>query len=174
MDKRRAAAAAGTTATDDSSSHHNSLSAAAAAGCRRKKEDLLGFLLKAQQREQQQQQSSAAGGQIIITDGQIRDEIKTMMFGASDTSGFTLAMLTHHWALHPDAAAAAAAEVRRVLESSGRGVLELRAEDAGKLPFVSACINETLRLTPAGPVITRTAEQVSRNERGKGGWVYGS
>ena len=173
MEAQRAAAAA--SVSDESSLPSSSAAAAAAAAaagsssCRRQKEDLMSFLLKAQQRKQQQQQSSAAGGgggQIVITDGQIRDEIKTMMFGASDTSGFTLAMLAYHWAQHPEAAEAAAAEVQSLLNNSGRGVSELVAADAGKLPFVSACINETLRISPAGPVITRTAAQVGRGTEG--------
>lgn len=111
----------------------------------------MGYLLLAQQQQ----------GPDVISDAAIGDEVKTMMFAGSDTSSFTLAMLVHYLALHPAAADRAAAEVAALLQDTGRGrdVSQLRAEDAAQLPFVTACVNETLRLSPAGPAITRTACQ---------------
>lgn len=54
-----------------------------AVGAAGQKQDLLGFLLQAQQQQ----------GAEVITDEMIGDEIKTMMFGGSDTSSFTMAMV---------------------------------------------------------------------------------
>lgn len=112
--------------------------------------DLVGYLLQAQQQQ----------GSDVITDEQIGFEIKTMMFGGSDTSSFALALLAHQLAVHPGAADRAAAEVAAVLQERRGDVMQLTANDAARMPFVTACVNETLRLTPAGPGITRTATQV--------------
>jgi cytochrome P450 len=125
---------------------------AGATSSSRSSQDILGYLLQAQQQQ----------GADAISDAAIGDEVKTMIFAGSDTSSFTLAVLAHYLALHPAAADRAAAEVAALLQKSGRGhdVSQLRAEDAARLPFVTACVNETLRLSPAGPAITRTACQV--------------
>eukprot|EP00878_Enallax_costatus_P043876 GHUV01051975.1.p1 GENE.GHUV01051975.1~~GHUV01051975.1.p1 ORF type:complete len:132 (+),score=36.32 GHUV01051975.1:1-396(+) len=90
----------------------------------------------------------------------IGDEVKTMIFAGSDTSSFTMSMLAHHFAAHPQAAERAAAEVHQLLESRGGNVMSLHADDASRLPFLTACVNETLRLAPAGPAVPRTAQQV--------------
>ena len=112
---------------------------------------LLSFLLAAQQQQ----------GSDVITDQDICDEIKTILFGGTDTSAFTLAMCAYYLALHPEAADRGAAEVSGLLQQTGRSsVSQMTAADASKLPWVQACVNETMRLAPAGPVITRTANQV--------------
>lgn len=115
------------------------------------RQTLVSFLLAAQEQQ----------GPDAIPDDHILSEIKTVMFGGTDTSAFTLAMCAQYLAQHPAAAARGAAEVAALLAATGRaGVGELRAEDAGKLPWVTACVNETMRLAPAGPTITRIALQV--------------
>jgi cytochrome P450 len=120
----------------------------------RSSQDIVGYLLQAQQQQ----------GADAISDKAIGDEVKTMIFAGSDTSSFTLAVLAHNLALHPDEAERAAEEVLALLQETGRGrdVAQLCAEDAARLPFVTACVNETLRLSPAGPVITRRACEVRR------------
>jgi cytochrome P450 len=118
----------------------------------RSSQDIVGYLLQAQQQQ----------GAEAISDKAIGDEVKTMIFAGSDTSSFTLSVLAHQLALHPDAAERAAAEVLGVLQDTGRAgdVSRLCAADAARLPFITACVNETLRLFPAGPVITRRACEV--------------
>lgn len=68
--------------------------------------------------------------------------------------------MAHYLAVHPEAADRAAAEVQQLLNSRDGDVMRLCADDMSKLPYLTACINETLRLAPAGPVLTRTAQQV--------------
>jgi cytochrome P450 len=115
------------------------------------RQTLMSFLLAAQQTQ----------GRDAISDEQIGYEIKTVMFAGTDTSAFTLAMCAYYLAQNPAAAERAAAEVRGVLQQTGRTcVSQLRADDTSKLPWVMACLNETMRLAPAAPVITRTAVQV--------------
>jgi len=126
------------------------------------RQTLVSFLLSAQQQQ----------GPELISDSHIRDEIKTIMFGGTDTSAFTLAMCAHYLAGHPAAADRAAAEVATLLQQTGRqSVGELRAADVAKLPWVTACVNETMRLAPAGPVITRTALEVCARGVARGGVV---
>jgi cytochrome P450 len=128
-----------------------STSAAPPSSSSSSRQTLVSFLLAAQQQQ----------GADQIPDQQILDEIKTVMFGGVDTSAFTLAVCAHFLAQHPAAADRAAAEVAALLRGSGRSsVGQLRAGDASKLPWVLACVNETMRLVPAGPAITRTALQV--------------
>lgn len=64
---------------------------APAAGTALHKQDILGFLLQAQQQQ----------GADVITDEMIGDEIKTLMFAASDTSSFTMAMVRVSEAMSP-------------------------------------------------------------------------
>jgi cytochrome P450 len=97
---------------------------------------LVSFLLAAQQQQ----------GPAAIPDQHIRDEIKTIMFGGTDTSAHTLAMCAYYLAQQPAAAERAAEEVRALLQGSGRsGVGELVAEDVSKLPWIVACVNEAMR-----------------------------
>jgi cytochrome P450 len=140
---QRRASQAGTNSSSSSSSSSS-----------RSIQDIVGYLLQAQQQQ----------GANAISNKAIGDEVKTMIFAGSDTSSFTLAVLAHYLALHPDAAERAATEVLALLQKTGRGrdVSQLCAGDVARLPFVTACVNETLRLSPAGPVITRRACEVRR------------
>eukprot|EP00775_Hariotina_reticulata_P008468 gene8468-biopygen10333 len=120
--------------------------------------DILGYLLSAQQQQ----------GSDALTDDMVADELKTMMFAGADTSSFTMAYLAYLLACHPAASAAAAREVQQLLKSTGRttndgsgDVMLLNAEDVARLPFLTGCLNETMRLAPAGAVLTRTAAQAS-------------
>ena len=80
-----------------------------------------------------------------MDDRQIRDEAITLLLAGHETTahalGFTLAML----AQHPDAQKRAREEVLSVHPRGEIGHPELE-----RLPFLSACIDETLRLYPPG------------------------
>lgn len=87
---------------------------------------------------------------------------------SADTSSFTMAYLAYLLACHPAASAAAAREVQQLLKSTGRvtcdgsgDVMLLNAEDVARLPLLTGCVNETMRLAPAGTVLIRTAAQAS-------------
>ncbi|EFJ44607.1 hypothetical protein VOLCADRAFT_118738, partial [Volvox carteri f. nagariensis] len=102
--------------------------------------------------------ATAITAESSITDKQIRDELVTMFFGGTDTSALALTLTAYHLAHCPEAQRAARAEVLEVL--GGRSVRELQSDAVQRrLPFLTACLNETLRLYPALPEITRLAQQ---------------
>jgi cytochrome P450 len=77
-----------------------------------------------------------------------------------------MAYLAYLLACHPEASQVAMEEVQQLLISTGRvssdgsgDVALLTAEDVASLPFLIGCVNETLRLAPAGTVLTRSAAQ---------------
>lgn len=80
-----------------------------------------------------------------MDDRQIRDEAITLLLAGHETTahalGFTLAML----AQHPDAQKRAREEVLSIHPHGEIGHAELE-----RLPFLGACIDETLRLYPPG------------------------
>lgn len=77
----------------------------------------------------------------------------------SDTTAATLTCLFYHFATHPDVYETLQAEVDALFESSaGQGAsLEAESEDPvdaaalAKLPYLQACIDESLRLMPPVP-----------------------
>ena len=85
-----------------------------------------------------------------MTDGQLRDEVVTMLVAGHETTAVALAWT---WALldtHRDVAASLRAELARVL--GGRAPL---AEDVPNLPFTRAVVEESLRLHPPAYVFHR-------------------
>lgn len=69
--------------------------------------------------------------------------------------------LAYHFATQPEICERAAAEVHKLLSQRAGDVMRLCADDLPLLPYLTACVMETLRLVPAGPM-TRTAQKVSQ------------
>ena len=85
-----------------------------------------------------------------LTDEEISDEILTLLMAGHETTATTLA-----WAL-PHLAANPAAQQRLFEELSGsfpEGVVD--PDRARKLPYLTAVVNETLRLTPIAVAVPR-------------------
>lgn len=87
-----------------------------------------------------------------MSDGQIRDEVITMLVAGHET---TALLLTWTWALldhHPEVAG----RLRAELAASLGGRLPT-ASDVGALPYTRAVLNETLRLHPPAYLLNRHA-----------------
>lgn len=80
-----------------------------------------------------------------LTDDDVAGNVLTMLLAGEDTTANTLAWMIYLLHRHPEALARAGEEVSRVRLD--------RYEDVSALPFVDACINETMRLKPVAPII---------------------
>jgi cytochrome P450 len=80
-----------------------------------------------------------------LSDGDVSGNVLTMLLAGEDTTANTLAWMIYLLHRHPAALEKACAEV------SGKALD--RYEDIAALPFIDACINETMRLKPVAPII---------------------
>lgn len=92
---------------------------------------------------------TADGG---LTDGQLRDEVMTMLLAGSDPTGLALSWTTYFLLEHPDVADKLQAEVNAVL---GRRTPELA--DVAALAYTRMVIQESLRLRPIDWWLSRSA-----------------
>jgi cytochrome P450 len=82
-----------------------------------------------------------------VDDADVAGNVLTMLLAGEDTTANTLAWMIYLLHRHPEALQRAREEV--LTKSS---VLE-RYEEVTALPFIDACINETMRLKPVAPII---------------------
>jgi cytochrome P450 len=80
-----------------------------------------------------------------LTDSDVAGNILTMLLAGEDTTANTLAWLIYLLDRHPDAHARARDEARAARID--------HYEDVSAMPFIEACINETMRLKPVAPII---------------------
>jgi cytochrome P450 len=81
-----------------------------------------------------------------LTDADVAGNVLTMLLAGEDTTANTLAWMIYLLHRHPEALARAKEEVEGVGEFD-------RYENLARLPFVEACINETMRLKPVAPIL---------------------
>lgn len=79
-----------------------------------------------------------------IDDSQVAGNVLTMLLAGEDTTANTLAWMIHLLWLNPGALAKAVAEVRTVCGDAR----DLTIEQMGRLDYIDACANETMRLKP--------------------------
>jgi cytochrome P450 len=91
-----------------------------------------------------------------LTDQEVNDEILTLLMAGHETTATTLA-----WALYHLATSQAAQQrlFVELSESFPDGVVD--PDRAGKLPYLTAVINETMRLTPIAVVVTRQLREAA-------------
>ncbi|MGH2926240.1 MAG: cytochrome P450 [Solirubrobacterales bacterium] len=107
-------------------------------------EDLLGLLIAAHDEDGR-----------AFDDGQVRDQILTMLFAGHDTTTSTVAFLFYELARHPEWAERLEAE-RRAMGSDGPpGAKQL----FGEMPQLDMAVQETLRLYPPAWIGPRRAGQ---------------
>jgi cytochrome P450 len=78
-----------------------------------------------------------------LSDRQVRDEAMTLMLAGHDTSAAALEWMCYLLAKHPEVAARCREEIGRVI-----GERDATAADVGRLSYLQAVIQETLRLYP--------------------------
>ena len=85
-----------------------------------------------------------------LPDNVIRDEMYTLMLAGHETTAATMAWIVNRLVTNPDVMERARAEVLLVL-----GGQQIDASHVGKLKYLEAVINETMRLDPVVPNIGR-------------------
>jgi cytochrome P450 len=88
-----------------------------------------------------------------LTDEDVAGNVLTMLLAGEDTTANSLAWMIYLLSRHPEALARARDEVRAVL---GSAPLPTR-EQLDALPYVEACMNETMRVKPVAPLIVLQA-----------------
>jgi cytochrome P450 family 110 len=89
--------------------------------------------------------------ELPLPDNVIRDEMYTLMLAGHETTEATMAWVVKRLITHPDVMDRARAEIVSVLDGK-----QLDASHVGKLKYVEAVINETMRLDPVIPNFGRT------------------
>ncbi len=84
-----------------------------------------------------------------IDDNQVAGNVLTMLLAGEDTTANTLVWMLQLLWKNPEAMARAVAEVRSVCGDAR----ELTFEQMGRLDYIDACSNETMRLKPVAPFI---------------------
>jgi cytochrome P450 len=87
-----------------------------------------------------------------MTTAELRDNLLTFIVAGHETTAQTLAWALYLMGFDPAAQDRARAEAQAALQGRAAG-----AEDLAALPFIRAIIDETLRLYPAGGMLSRTA-----------------
>ena len=90
-----------------------------------------------------------------VDDRDIAGNVFIALIAGEDTTANTLAWLLDFLHRHPEAMRRAREEVKRVASETASFTLEQMAE----LPFIDACINETMRLKPVAPLLPSQANQ---------------
>lgn len=84
-----------------------------------------------------------------IDDRHVKGNVLTMLLAGEDTTANTIAWMIQLLWRNPAALARARDEVRRVATAG----IAFTPEQMGQLPYIEACIQETMRLKPVAPVI---------------------
>ncbi|KAK7506000.1 hypothetical protein BaRGS_00002722 [Batillaria attramentaria] len=92
-----------------------------------------------------------------LTPSEIRDEVDTFLFEGHDTTASAISWAMFSLAEHPDIQAACQAEIDELM--AGRQSDDILWDDLSKLPYLTMCIKEALRLHSPVPFIQRELTQ---------------
>ncbi|KIY63307.1 cytochrome P450 [Cylindrobasidium torrendii FP15055 ss-10] len=91
---------------------------------------------------------------------EVTGQMATLIFGGQDTTGFTESFLLSELAQHPEDQETLRKEIDEFFAKRDNGqLLNLSVHDYSALPFMNACIKETLRLHPNGHMMLRTPDR---------------
>ena len=97
-----------------------------------------------------------------LSDGGIVEELTTFLFRGHDTTASAISWTIHLLGLHPKYQTMCREEIRSVLKS--RNSDRIASEDLSKLPFLSMCIKESMRLySPVNDIYRNTTEDMHIN-----------
>ncbi len=91
-------------------------------------------------------QNPEAKGQYHLTDNEILAQMVLFILGGYDTSSNILGLTCYNLAVYPEAQERVAEEISQVCSSTET----VTHEEIQKMPYLEACIAETLRLYPPG------------------------
>ncbi|XP_078605341.1 cytochrome P450 4F4-like isoform X3 [Branchiostoma floridae x Branchiostoma japonicum] len=92
-----------------------------------------------------------------LTDLEIREEVDTFLFAGHDTTASTLSWALYSLAQHPHHQDKVREEVDQLL--AGREEDTIQWEDLHKLPYLTMCLKEAMRLHSPVPFISRTVTE---------------
>ena len=96
-----------------------------------------------------------------LDDADLSSNILAMLIAGEDTTANTIAWMIYLLARHPEAQAKAKEEVKAVLGEATRPAPLPTHEQLGRLAYLDACMNETMRLRPVLPVMILEAARES-------------
>ncbi|XP_072025166.1 LOW QUALITY PROTEIN: leukotriene-B4 omega-hydroxylase 3-like [Amphiura filiformis] len=88
-----------------------------------------------------------------LSDQEIQDEVDTFMFEGHDTTASGLSWMMVNMALHPEYQSKCREEIDALMESKPDDNIEW--DDLSKLPYLTMCVKESMRLRPPVPGIRR-------------------
>nr|KAG5713252.1 hypothetical protein BaRGS_007779 [Batillaria attramentaria] len=92
-----------------------------------------------------------------LTPQEIRDEVDTFLFEGHDTTASAISWTMFSLAEHPDIQATCQAEINELM--AGRQSDDILWDDLSRLPYLTMCIKEALRLHSPVPFIQRELTQ---------------
>ncbi len=92
-----------------------------------------------------------------LTDRDVVGNVLTMLLAGEDTTANTLAWMVYLLHRHPAALQRARAEARQALGPSAGQPNQFSLDTLDAMPFLDACINETMRLKPVAPFMALLA-----------------
>ncbi|XP_070563908.1 cytochrome P450 4F2-like isoform X2 [Ptychodera flava] len=88
-----------------------------------------------------------------LTDEEIQDEVDTFMFAGHDTTASGISWCLYNLAKHPEHQRKCQQEIDEFFLN--KGSVHIEWDDLKSFPYLTMCIKESLRVTPAVPMIAR-------------------
>ena len=92
-----------------------------------------------------------------LSEQEVLDEVETFMFEGHDTTASAISWCLYNLARFPHIQARARREVDEVLGPDAQA--HVQWEDFNRLPYLTQCIKESMRLHPPVPIVTRKLEK---------------
>ncbi|XP_070553367.1 cytochrome P450 4F5-like [Ptychodera flava] len=100
-----------------------------------------------------------------LTDQEIQDEVDTFMFEGHDTTASGISWFLYNLARHPEYQQRCREEIDGILDKKGKD--ELDWNDMNKIPYLTMCLKESLRIHSPVPVTSRRLRHTYQFSDGK-------